>query len=51
MGRLLEVSQKLRADVPLEDTLEEIAYAIQETVGFNIVLISTVNEWQSAARR
>jgi PAS domain S-box-containing protein len=40
MGRLLEVSQQLRADVPLEDTLEEIVYAIQETVGFNVVLIS-----------
>jgi PAS domain S-box-containing protein len=40
MGRLLEISQKLRAGGQLEDTLEEIAYAIQETVGFNVVLIS-----------
>ncbi len=40
MSRLLEVSRKLRTDVPLEETLEEIAYAIQEAVGFNLVLIS-----------
>jgi PAS domain S-box-containing protein len=40
IGKLLEVGRKLRADVPLEDTLEEIAYAIQETVGFGQVLIS-----------
>jgi GAF domain-containing protein len=40
MAGLLAVSQKLRTDVPLEDTLEEIAYAVQETVGFNVVLIS-----------
>jgi PAS domain S-box-containing protein len=42
MDGLLAVSQKLRADLPLEDALEEIAYAIQETVGFNIVMISVV---------
>ena len=48
MDGLLHVSQKLRADVPLEEILEEVAYAIQETVGFNIVLISIVEEWPSA---
>ena len=42
MARLLEVSRKLRTDVSLEETLEEVAYAIQETVGFNLVLISIV---------
>ncbi|MEJ2210373.1 MAG: GAF domain-containing protein, partial [Anaerolineae bacterium] len=42
MTSLLQVSRKLRTDVPLEETLEEIAYAIQETVGFNLVLISIV---------
>ena len=41
---LLAVSQKLRTDVPLEETLEEVAYAIQETVGFDIVLVSVVEE-------
>ena len=47
MDGLLEVSQQLRADVSLEDTLEEVAYAIQETVGFNLVLISIVENWES----
>jgi PAS domain S-box-containing protein len=40
MTGLLTVGQKLRADVALEDTLEEIAYAIQETVGFNYVIVN-----------
>jgi PAS domain S-box-containing protein len=48
MDGLLAVSQKLRTDIPLEETLEEVAYAIQETVGFNIVLISIVEEQPSA---
>jgi GAF domain-containing protein len=46
LGALLAVSQKLRTDVPLEDTLEEVAYAVQETLGFNIVLISAVEDPQ-----
>jgi PAS domain S-box-containing protein len=40
MTSLLAVGQKLRADVALEDTLEEIAYAIQETVGFDYVIVN-----------
>ena len=48
MDGLLAVSQKLRTDIQLEDTLEEVAYAIQETVGYNIVLISVVEEQPSA---
>lgn len=44
MNSLLTVGQKLRADVPLEDTLEEVAYAIQETVGFDVVMISVVED-------
>jgi PAS domain S-box-containing protein len=42
MDSLLRVGQKLRADVALEETLEEVAYAIQETVGFNYVIINVV---------
>jgi PAS domain S-box-containing protein len=49
LDALLAVSRKLRTDVLLDDTLEEIAYAIQETVGFNIVLISIVEGLQGAA--
>jgi PAS domain S-box-containing protein len=48
MAGLLAVSQKLRTDVPLADTLEEIAYAIQETVGFDIVMISVVDDPKGA---
>lgn len=44
MDSLLAISQKLRADVPLADVLEEIAYGIQETVGFNVVLVSVAEE-------
>jgi PAS domain S-box-containing protein len=47
MDALLAVSQKLRTDVPLPDALEEVAYAVQETVGFNIVLISVVEDAHS----
>lgn len=39
---LFEVSRSLRMDKPLEVILEDIAYAMQESVGFNIVLISVV---------
>ncbi len=49
MDGLLAVSQTLRTDVPLEETLEEVAYAIQETVGFNLVLISVVEEQSSSS--
>jgi PAS domain S-box-containing protein len=47
LDALLAVSQKLRTDVQLEDALEEVAYAIQETVGFNVVLVSVVEDLQS----
>jgi PAS domain S-box-containing protein len=39
---LFEISRSLRMDKPLEVLLEDVAYAIQESVGFNIVLISVV---------
>jgi len=42
LALVLEVSQALRSDRSLEDILEEIAYAIQESVGFNLVLISVL---------
>jgi PAS domain S-box-containing protein len=48
MDGLLAVSQKLRTDTALKDILEEVAYAIQETVGFNIVLISVVEDMHTA---
>ena len=39
---LFEASCSLRMDKPLNVILEDIAYAIQESVGFGIVLISAV---------
>nr|HID12720.1 GAF domain-containing protein [Anaerolineae bacterium] len=42
LALVLEVSQALRSDRPLEEILEEIAYAVQESVGFNLVLISVL---------
>jgi len=42
LASVLEVSQALRSDRPLEEVLEEIAYAVQEGVGFNLVVISVL---------
>lgn len=42
LALVLEVSRALRSDRPLEEVLEEVAYAIQEGVGFNAVLISVL---------
>jgi PAS domain S-box-containing protein len=39
---LFEVSCSLRMDKPLNVILEDIAYAVQDSVGFNIALISVV---------
>ena len=48
---VLKVSQALRSDRPLETILEEVAYAIQESVGFNLVLISILEGDPSHQRR
>jgi PAS domain S-box-containing protein len=40
LASVLEVARALRSDRPLEDILEEVAYGIQETVGFDLVLVS-----------
>jgi PAS domain S-box-containing protein len=40
LAMVLEVSRALRSDRPLEEILEEIAYAVQESVGFGRVMIS-----------
>ncbi|MFQ5576366.1 MAG: GAF domain-containing protein, partial [Anaerolineae bacterium] len=42
LAQLSEINRAFRANRPLEFILEEIAFAIQETVGFNIVLLSVV---------
>lgn len=42
LASVLEVGRVLRSDRPLEDVLEEVAYGIQESVGFDRVLVSVV---------
>jgi len=48
---VLEVGKALRSDRPLEDILEEVAYGIQESVGFDRVLISVVDDDPPVQRR
>ncbi len=40
LGHLFEIAQTMRTDRPLEEILTEVAFAVQETVGFNVALIS-----------
>lgn len=42
LAKLSEISRAFRANYPLEYILEDIAFAIQETVGFEAVLLSVV---------
>lgn len=42
LSRLLEVSRTMRSDRPLADILLDVAYAVQEGSGFDIVLISVL---------
>ena len=51
LSRVLEVSRAFRSDRPLEEVLEEIAYAVQEGVGFNLVLISVLEGDPPVLRR
>jgi len=40
MGKMLEAARSLRAGQPLEESMEAIAYGIQESTPFSVVLIS-----------
>lgn len=42
LARLAEISNAFRTNRPLHEVLEDIAYAIMESVGYNVVLISLV---------
>ncbi|HPD41864.1 MAG TPA: hypothetical protein PLD43_09935, partial [Anaerolineae bacterium] len=42
MRLLLEATRTMRSDRPLEETLLDMAYATQEAVGYEIVLISVI---------
>ena len=51
LASVLEVGKAMRSDRPLEDILEEVAYGIQESVGFDRVLISIVEGNPAVQRR
>jgi PAS domain S-box-containing protein len=43
LARLSQISRAFRSDQPLASVLEDIAYAINETLGFDVVLISVMH--------
>ena len=51
LANLMEVSQSLQIDQPLEVSLEAIAYAIQVSTPFNVVLISLYDRENRVLRR
>lgn len=51
LSKLFEVSQVLQADQPLDQALEAIAYAIQESTPFDIVLISVYDSQTQMLQR
>jgi PAS domain S-box-containing protein len=42
LANLFEISRAFRSDRPLEQVLDDVAHAIQESVGFNVVVVSLV---------
>lgn len=40
LTNLFQIGQAFRTDQPLDDLMDEVAHAIQETVGFNVVSLS-----------
>ncbi len=51
MGRIFRLGEMFRQGASLQELLEEVAHSIQETVGFNVVLISVVDEEAGVLRR
>ncbi|MBN1681453.1 MAG: GAF domain-containing protein [Anaerolineae bacterium] len=51
MGRIFELGELFRRGAALSDMLVEVAQSIQETVDFNLVLISVVDEQEQVLRR
>lgn len=46
LARLSELNRMFRTNLPLDDILEEVAFAVQETTGFNVALLSVVGRQQ-----
>jgi len=51
MGRIFELGELFRQGASLTALLEEVAHGVQETVDFNMVLISLVDESAGVLRR
>ncbi|NLX08376.1 MAG: GAF domain-containing protein [Chloroflexi bacterium] len=51
MGRIFELGELFRRGASLPEMLEEVAHSVQETVGFNVVLISLVDAREQVLRR
>ncbi len=51
LSNMFDVSQNLQLDHPIERTLEDIAYAIQSSTPFDIVLISVYNQHDERLHR
>lgn len=43
LSQLLQISGAVRSDAPLKENLEQIAYGVQESAGFNTVIISVIS--------
>ena len=51
LAQLFEVSRSVRSDLPLAENLEAIAFGLQEAVGFNIVIVSSLDPKSRRLRR
>jgi len=51
LANLAAISNALHTGRPLEEVLEDLVYAIQEAVGFNVVLLNVVERDSLALRR
>jgi signal transduction histidine kinase len=43
IAQIVKISRVIRSEQPFEEMLEEVVYALQEGVGFNVVLLSLVD--------
>jgi GAF domain-containing protein len=51
LANLFAISQAFRSNQPLENVLEDVAHAIQETVGFDVAVVSLVEGEPPVQRR
>ena len=51
LTNLFQIGQAFRTDQPLDQVLDDVVHAIQETVGFNVVMLSLIEGEPSHLRR